>query len=302
MIGQGGDRPGEMDIFVRVARTGSFSAAARELKLTPSGVSRAIARLEARLGIRLMIRTTRTISLTPEGETYHRAALRILRDIDETEQAIAEQASPRGRLRVSVAFTYGQLVIVPLLSDFLARYPEILVDISLSDTVIDLTEGRADVAIRVGPLADSGLMARRLGGSMRSIIASPAYLARHGTPRQPEDLLRGHNCLGFNFRRTRPGWPFRRDGRDFELMVTGNVEANNGDTVVQLARDGVGIARVGSFHIQADLAAGRLVTLLDDYNPGDHEPFHALFVGGATIPARVRVFVDYLAERLMGTV
>ncbi|MGF7146609.1 DNA-binding transcriptional LysR family regulator [Sphingomonas zeicaulis] len=299
MIGQGGDRPGEMDIFVRVVRTGSFSAAARELKLTPSGVSRAIARLEARLGIRLMIRTTRTISLTPEGETYHRAALRILRDIDETEQAIAEQASPRGRLRVSVAFTYGQLVIVPLLSDFLARYPEILVDISLSDTVIDLTEGRADVAIRVGPLADSGLLARRLGGSTRSIIASPDYLARHGTPTRPEDLL-GHNCLGFNFRRTRTGWPFRRDGRDFELMVTGNVEANNGDTVVQLARDGVGIARVGSFHIQADLAAGRLVTLLDAYNPGDQEPFHALFVGGATIPARVRVFVDYLAERLMG--
>ena len=299
MTGQGGDRPGEMDIFVRVVRTGSFSAAARELKLTPSGVSRAIARLEARLGIRLMIRTTRTISLTPEGETYHRAALRILRDIDETEQAIAEQASPRGRLRVSVAFTYGQLVIVPLLSDFLARYPEILVDISLSDTVIDLTEGRADVAIRVGPLADSGLMARRLGGSSRSIIASPAYLERHGTPTSPEDLL-GHNCLGFNFRRTRTGWPFRRDGRDFELMVTGNVEANNGDTVVQLARDGVGIARVGSFHIQADLAAGRLVTLLDAYNPGDQEPFHALFVGGATIPARVRVFVDYLAERLMG--
>lgn len=299
MTGQGSDRPGEMDIFVRVVRTGSFSAAARELKLTPSGISRAIARLEARLGIRLMIRTTRTISLTPEGETYHRAALRILRDIDETEQAIAEQTAPRGRLRVSVAFTYGQLVIVPLLSDFLARYPEILVDISLSDTVIDLTEGRADVAVRVGPLADSGLMARRLGGSTRTIIASPAYLARHGTPEAPEDLL-AHNCLGFNFRRSRPGWPFRRDGRDFELMVTGNVEANNGDTVVQLARDGVGIARVGSFHVTRELADGRLVPLLEAFNPGDHEPFHALFVGGATIPARVRVFVDYLAERLMG--
>lgn len=297
MVRNWSDRAGEMEMFACVVATGSFSAAAREMSLTPSGVSRAIARLEARLGIRLLIRTTRAIALTPEGETYHRAALRILQDLEETEREVADQATPRGRLRVSVALSYGRLEIVPLLREFVEIYPGILVDISLSDTVIDLTEGRADVAIRVGPLPDSGLMARRLGDSDRSVVASPAYLARHGVPAAPEDLL-DHNCLGFNFRRSRTGWPFRRDGRDFELLVTGNIEANNGDTVAQLARDGVGIARVGSFHVAEDIAAGRLIRVLQDFNPGDREPFHALFVGGATMPARVRVFVDYLADRL----
>lgn len=291
------DRASEMEMLALVVAGGSFSAAARALHLTPSGVSRAIARLEARLGVRLIIRTTRAITLTPEGAAYHRAALRILRDLEETEQAVADSASPRGRLRVSVALTYGRLTIVPLLREFIARYPGILVDISLSDAVIDLTEGRADVAIRVGPLADSGLMARRLGESGRTVVASPDYIARYGAPEVPEDLLR-HNCIGFNFRRSRAGWSFCRDGRELELIVTGNVEANNGDTVAQLARDGVGIARVGTFNVTEDIAAGRLVPLLEAFNPGDREPFHALFVGGATVPARVRVFVDYLAEKL----
>jgi DNA-binding transcriptional LysR family regulator len=290
------DRTGEMEVLVRVIEAGSFSAAGRALGLTPSGVSRIVARLEARLGVRLLIRTTRAIALTPEGETYHRAARRILRDLDETEQEVSDQAAPRGRLRVSVALAYGRLFIVPLLRDFLDLYPGILVDISLSDEIVDLTEGRADVALRVGPLPDSALKARRLGDSGRVVIASPGYLARRGTPRVPEDLA-GHNCIGFNFRRSSAGWPFRRDGRDQELRVAGNVEANNGDTVAQLARDGVGIARVGRFHVADDIAEGRLVELLEAFNPDDREPFHALMIGGA-VPARVRVFIDYLVERL----
>lgn len=293
------DRTGEMEVLAQVVARGSFSAAARELGLTPSGISRIVARLERRLGVRLLIRTTRALALTPEGEDYHRSALRILEDMAETERAVADQAAPRGRLRVSATLSHGRLAIVPLLGEFLDLYPGIMVDISLTDAVIDLLEERADVAIRIGALPSSGLIARRLGDSGRSIVASPAYLARQGTPRAPEDLL-DHNCIGFNFRRAAPDWPFVRDGEGFALTVTGNVEANNGDTVAQLAREGIGIARLGSFHVDEDIAAGRLVRLLEPFNPGDREPFHALFVGGNTVPARVRVFIDFLAARLAG--
>jgi DNA-binding transcriptional LysR family regulator len=291
------DRSGEMEAFVAVIREGSFSSAGRVLGLTPSAVSRIVARIEARLGVRLIVRTTRSMILTPEGEAYHLAAQRILADMAETEEAIAEQAAPRGRLRVSAALAHGRLSIVPLLEEFVQLYPHILVDISLGDTLVDIAGGRADIAIRFGPLPDSLLTARKLGENGRTIVASPDYLARMGTPDVPEDLL-DHNCLNFNFRRAEPVWPFRRDGRDYALGVKGNIEANNGETLVQLARQGVGIARVGSFHVIDDIAAGRLVALLEPYNPGDREDIHAVFVGGANTPARVRVFVDFLAERL----
>ncbi len=294
---EGTDRARELEVFSTVARTGSFSAGGRVLRLTPSAVSRTIDRIEARLGVRLLIRTTRALTLTAEGQSYLAAARRILGDLDEAERVIADQGAPRGRLRVSAAFSHGRLCIVPLLGDFGRRYPHILVDISLTDAVVDVAAGQADVAIRFGPLADSALTARRLGETGRSIVAAPDYLARHGTPQVPEDLLR-HNCLNFNFRRAEPVWPFRRDGRDYALAVTGTIEANNGETLGQLAADGVGIARVGNFGVVDDLASGRLVPLLEAFNPGDVEPIHAVFVGGAGMPARVRVFVDFLAERL----
>jgi DNA-binding transcriptional LysR family regulator len=156
--------------------------------------------------------------------------------------------------------------------------------------------GQADVAIRSGPLTDSPLMARRLAANGRTVVASPDYLARCGTPQTPEDLL-DHNCLNFNFRRVEPVWPFRKDGADYRLMVKGSIEANSGETLGQLALDGVGIARVGDFGIGDAVAEGRLVPLLQAFNPGDQEVFHAVFVGGANMPTRIRVFVDYLVER-----
>jgi len=146
-------------------------------------------------------------------------------------------------------------------------------------------------------LADSALTARKLGENGRVIVASPAYLERHGTPLTPEDL-HSHNCLNFNFRRAEPVWPFRDDGRDYALSVHGSIEANNGETLGQLAADGVGITRVGRFSVQPELASGQLVPILEDYNPGDVEAIHAVFLGGVNLPARVRVFVDFLAEKL----
>ena len=282
-----------------MAVAGSFSAAGRGLGLTPSAVSRTVDRIEARLGVRLLLRTTRALTLTTEGQAYLGAARRILTDLDDAEQAIADQGSPRGRLRVSAALSHGRLCVVPLLGEFARLYSHILIDINLTDAVVDIIGGQADVAIRFGPLADSALTARRLGETRRVIVASPDYLARHGTPTVPEDL-HDHNCLNFNFRRTEPIWPFRRDGQDYVLSVRGGIEANNGETLGQLAAAGVGVTRVGAFSVVDELASGRLVPLLDDFNPGDVETIHAVFMGGANTPARVRVFVDFLAERLRG--
>lgn len=297
MVRERVNRAADMEVFVTAIERGSFSAAARVLGLSPSAVSRTIAGIEARLGVRLVLRTTRALAVTPEGEAYHRGARRILQDLSEAEHAICNQGAPRGRLRVSSTLAHGRHALIPLLPEFLERYPAIRVDLSLTDARIDLVEERADVAIRIGPLPDSNLMARRLGDSGRTIIAAPAYLARRGTPRVPEDL-RDHNCINFNFRRHDPDWPFRRDGMDFALDVAGNIEANNGETVVQLVQEGIGIARVGTFHVARLIAEGELVPLLEEFNPGDREPIHALFIGGTTMPARVRVFVDYLVEKL----
>lgn len=276
---------------------GSFSAAARVLDMSPSAVARAIDRIEARLGVRLLLRSTRALSLTAEAQAYFQTARRILADLDDAEQQIADRGSPRGRLRVSAALSHGRLCVVPLLGKFTALYPDILVDIALTDTLVEIAAGQADIAVRFGPLPDSTLTARKLGETARVIIASPDYLKRYGTPEMPEDLHR-HNCLNFNFRRAEPVWPFRRDGRDFTLSVKGSIEANNGETLGQLAAAGVGIARVGTFSVSDVIAAGQLIPVLEAFNPGDVEQIHAVFVGGTNMPARVRVFVDFLASNL----
>lgn len=291
------DRARALEVFASVVDLGSFSAAGRVLGLTPSAVSRQIDRIEARLGVRLLLRSTRALTLTAEGSAYLQAARRILADLDDAEQQIADQGAPRGRLRVSAALSHGRLCVVPLLGAFGRLYPHILVDLALTDSLVDVAAGQADVAVRFGPLPDSGLTARKLGETRRVIVASPDYLARFGIPRVPEDLF-GHNCLNFNFQRVEPVWPFRRSGRDFALSVKGTIEANNGETLGQLAMQGVGVTRVGTFSVGAEIAEGRLVPLLEEYNPGDVEPIHAVFVGGPNVPARVRVFVDFLAENL----
>lgn len=289
-------RSGEMLVFATVAEQGSLSAAARALGLTPSAVSRIIARTEQRLGTRLLLRTTRALTFTAEGEAYLRGARRILADLAEVEEAIADQGVPRGRLRVSAALGHGRMTIVPLVAAFIARYPNITVDLSLGDEVVDILGGQADVAVRFGHLPDSPLTARRIGETGQVVVASPAYLKRHGTPQQPEDLLQ-HNCLRFNFRRAEPNWPFIREGQGFSLKVCGNIECSSGEALAQLAREGAGITRIGEFSVTEDLQRGDLVPLLQAFNPGDREPIHAVFVGGTAMPARVRVFVDFLVEQ-----
>ena len=290
------ERSGEMEIFARVVQEGGFSAAGRSLDLTPSAVSKAIARLEERLGARLLLRTTRALSLTEEGETYYQAALNILQAMSDAEHAAAAGAV-RGRLRVSASLPFGAMFVAPAVPGFLARHPDVIVDFSATDDIVDLLAQRTDVAIRVGDLTDSGLIARKLGQSRRVVCASAAYLEQHGAPKTPGDL-QGHNCLRFNFRRSRTGWPFRQDGRVLEQPVSGNLLVNNGETMRQMALAGVGVARLGLFHVAADIETGALTPLLEAYNPDDLEIINAVYVGGGHVPYRVRAFIDHLVDTL----
>lgn len=295
------NRAGEMEVFVQAAELRSFSAAGRKLGLSPSAVSKLVTRIENRLGTRLLVRSTRLLQPTPEGEVYLARARRILEEIAETERVVAGGAAPRGRLRASCSVGFGVRYVVPLVPDFLARYPGVELDLSLTDGVIDLIEERADVAIRSGPLRDSALKARKILDSRRVVVAAPSYLARHGTPTTPDDL-EGHNCLLFNFRRSIEGWPFRDrvGGREQVKAVVGTLRANNGPTLRRLCLEGVGLARLGQFHVQPDIDAGALVPVLEDFNPEDIELIHAVFAGHEHLAARIRAFVDFLAERIEG--
>ncbi|MEF3063531.1 LysR family transcriptional regulator [Pandoraea apista] len=293
------NRSGDMEVFTRVVELGGFSAAARALHMTPSAVSKLIARLESRLGARLFNRSTRRLQLTPEGSSFHERALRVLADIEAAEREAAAGAVPRGLLRVNSSVPIGSLYLLPVIPAFLAKYPEIRLDLTLTDTVVDLLEQRADVAVRAGPLRDSRLVARKLGESRVHVVASPEYLARNGPLRSPADLIH-HNVMAFNFDRQVQGWPFLDGaGGITHYPQIGNMVVSDGDTMRKLAIEGLGLARHSRYHVDADLRAGRLVTVLEDYNPGDLEPVHAVYVGqGGHLPARVRAFLDFLVANI----
>ncbi len=292
------NRSGEMAVFVRVVRDGSFSAAAKTLDLSPSAVSKLITRLEERLGVALFLRSTRELRLTAEGEEFFEAAQKILDDLDDAEQAIgAGSMQAQGMLRVNASIPFGTHQLLPLVSEFRERYPRVSLDLTLTDQVVDLARERVDVAVRAGKLADGAFRARLLGVSRYAVVASPEYLRRHGTPAEPDDLSR-HTCLGFTFRRSVSQWPFMLDGERRELSVRTQMLTNNGETMRGLALNGVGIARLGRFHIDRDIHEGRLVELLEDFNPGDSEELHALFLAKRHMSRRVRVFIDFLVERV----
>ena len=292
------NRTGEMQVFLRVVETGSFSEAARLLRLTPSTVSKLVSRIEARLGVRLIERSTRALSLTAEGQVYYQRSQALLKELDLIEQELSYGAAATGgTVRVNVSVAIGVLGLEPILPEFWRAYPNIVVDLSLSDEIVDLYLDRTDIAFRVGTLPDSGMVARRIGTSYRKIVAAPSYLARRGVPLTVEDLSR-HNCLGFNFRRAQPVWPLKESGRIVDRAVNGSLLANNGETVRRLTLAGVGLARMGDYHVRADLAAGRLVEVLADVVEPDEEELHAVFLGGQRMPQRVRVFLDFVVPRL----
>jgi DNA-binding transcriptional LysR family regulator len=295
------NRGAEMEVFVRVVEMGSFSAAARALHLTPSAVSKLVTRIEERLGVPLVIRSTRNLQLTPEGQLMLERAQRIVSEIEQTERAVASGSNqPRGPLRVNANIPFATHYLLPLIPEFLGLYPGITLDFTMSDFPVDLIYERADVAIRTGVLHDSSLKARKILESDRHVVGSPIYFARHGVPSHPRELA-SHNCLSFNIRRNLDVWPFKEagpDGSPFELFVTGNMRMDNGETMRKMALAGLGIARLSSFHVGKDIEAGDLIAVLEEFNPGDIEPIHAVYVDHEHLSNRIRVFVDFLAERI----
>ena len=292
------NRSGELEVFVRVIETGGFSAAARTLEMTPSAVSKLVARLEQRLGTRLLQRSTRQLQLTPEGCAFYERGLRVLADLEEAERCASAHAEPRGRLRVNANVPFGQHFLLPLLPAFLQQHPQIGVDLTLTDEVIDLLEQRTDVAVRAGPLKSSSLVARRLGATRMMIVASPSYAQRQGLPASIDELL-AHNRLDIGHARAMQGWPLLHDGTVQSVVPNGSARASNGDALRQLALGGLGLARLAAFQVQADVAAGRLLPVLEAANPGDLEEVHAVFLGqGGYLPLRVRAFLDFLVEKV----
>jgi len=292
------NRFGDMETFLAVTNGGSFAAAAKTLRLTPSAVSRSIGRLEERLGVLLIQRTTRSLTLTPEGISYRDRISGLLAEVEDVEQSLGHsRQGPRGPLRINASVPFGTQCLLPILPRFTEQYPAVTVDLSLSDSVVDLIEERADIAIRIGPLRDTRLRAKKLGRSAMAVVASPDYLARRGTPTEPADLA-GHACLKFSFRRSVDSWAFRIRGRTVQLPVEGSFLGNSGEVVRLMAIAGGGIARLGRFHVAADLAAGRLVEVLAAFNPGDHEDIHAVYNGQDRLALRVGAFLGFLEGAL----
>ncbi|MDM0023723.1 LysR family transcriptional regulator [Variovorax saccharolyticus] len=292
------NRSGEMEAFVQVVDRGSFSAGARALGMTPSAVSKLIGRLEARLATQLVLRSTRRLQLTAEGRLFYERSVRVLADLDEAERCAASGAAPAGRVSINTSVPFGHQVLIPLVPRFLALHPQVTLSIVLTDRVVDLMEERADVAIRWGELPPSDLVARRLGATGQAIVGAPAYLARCGTPHTPAEL-EAHNRLGFTYRRTVPDWPLSVDGRVIDMPVNGNVRAGDGEALRALLLAGVGLGRLSLYQLQPDIDAGRLVPVLEAFNPGDSAPIHAVYLGKpGRLPARVRAVLDFLAAHV----
>ena len=289
-----------MQVFLRVVDTGSFSEAARVLAMTPSTVSKLIGRIEARLGVRLLERSTRRLSLTDEGQAYYDRSQALLAELEEIERDLSKGAAQMGgTVRVNASVGFGMVALEPLLPAFWDAYPNVAIDLALSDEIVDLYLDRTDVAFRVGTLHSSSLKAVKLGTAPRKIVAAPAYLARRGTPQTLEDLA-GHEVLTFGYRRSTAMAPQRDSGRSIDRRGILRLTANNGETMRRMAVAGMGIARMGEFHIREDLAAGRLIEILPEPVLTDTEDIHAVFPGGRHIPHRVRAFLDFMTPRLRG--
>jgi DNA-binding transcriptional LysR family regulator len=290
------NRSGEMEVFVRVVDVGGFSGAARVAGMTPSAVSKLIARLETRLGARLLNRSTRQLQLTPEGCLFYERATRILSDLEDAERSAGAGDQAVGRVRVNTSASYFNHILAPRLPAFLDRHPLVTLDIVQTDAVVDLLAERTDVAVRAGPLKSSSLIARKLGETASVIIAAPSYLERWGEPRSIADLEQ-HNRLGFGYARAVDGWPLHENGQTIVMPVTGRVQASDGEGLRHLALSGVGLARLAAFTVHEDIAAGRLVPLLGHLATGESEAFHTVYLGqGGALPSRVRALLDFLAE------
>jgi DNA-binding transcriptional LysR family regulator len=294
------DRFASMAVFVKVVESSSFAAAARHFRLSPAMASRHVHALEEQLGAQLLNRTTRRVSPTEVGQAYYQRVRQILADIEEADRLATDlHAAPHGLLRITSSQTFGVRHLAPAIADYLALCPEVLMDVTLNDRYLDVIEEGFDLAVRIGHLEDSSLIARRLAPVRLALCAAPDYIARHGTPQTPADLAQ-HNCLIYTYAAAQSEWRFvDGEGKEEAAHITGRLLANNGDVLRIAALQGQGIALAPTFMLGEDLRAGTLVRLLPAYTPPE-VGLYAVYPPSRHLSAKVRSFVDFLVTRFGG--
>lgn len=286
----------ELQAFVTIVDSGSIVAAAEHLSQTTSGVSRALSRLETKLKVTLIERTTRKLKLTQEGQLFLEKARKILHDLAEAEDSLLKSDEDiSGLIRVDSATPFILHVIVPLMHEFMQKYPKIEIELNNHDQIIDLLEHKTDVAIRFGELNDSSLHAKLLCRSRLYLVASAEYIERHGRPLKTEELVE-HSLIGFSQSLHLNTWPVELNGMPYTARPA--IKASNGETVRQLALEGLGITCLSRFLVQDDLNSGRLVALLEDQIKIEYQKIHAVYYQREHLPKRVRLFIEFLAEKL----
>jgi len=286
------DRIDQIRAFVATAQTGSFTAAADQMGISNRLTSKYVAELEARLGVRLLQRTTRKVGLTPAGEDLLARAPALLDDFEAVLSEVSESSKGlSGTLRVSAPITFGEIYVVGMLARFVAAHPEVTIDLRLDDKYLDLASVGLDLAFRLGHFDQASLKVRRLGEFRSVLVASPDYLARYGTPATPEDLSY-HACIVDMNRRNPRRWMFRKDGSETIANVTGRFQVNSASAAVDLAIGGLGMAFVPSFALHGAIATGDLAALLDDYK-SESAPVGAVYLEGRTLPRKVRTLIDF---------
>jgi DNA-binding transcriptional LysR family regulator len=283
----------QISTFVDVAAKGSLSAAARAEGIAPAMIGRRLDALEERLGVKLLQRTTRKIALTNEGHAFLEDCQRILADLENAESAVSERsAKASGHLLISAPAGFGRQHVAPLIPSFLAQHREVSVTLNLNDRVVDLIGEGIDVAIRIAALSDSNLIGVKLADNKRVVVASPAYLKRHGAPASLDDLAK-HNCLAMSSEGSQRGWTFRQNGKNVTLKVTGNMVCNDGAVLHEWALSAKGLAWRSMWEVGTAIESGRLVTVLDEFAaPGND--IYAVFAQRRHLPLRIRAFVDFL--------
>ena len=288
----------DIAVFAQVVESGSFTAAAERLSLSKSVVSKYVTRLEERLGARLLHRTTRKISLTEIGRRFYERSQLGLREIEEAEAEVSLlQSQPRGTLRINAPMSFGVMRLAPVIPEFLERYPALAVDVHFDDRKVDVIEGGFDVSVRISELADSSLVARRIGPCRHVVVASPAYLECQGTPRTPRELQE-HNIVSYQYQGSVRQWEFiDPEGKPVQVAVDGNIQMNNSLGMREAVLNGAGIMRTPAFIVDRDIEQGRLIPLLTQYKML-HLSIYAVFPQRRHLSPKVRAFVDFMAERI----
>lgn len=291
------DKLRAMETFVRIVERGSLTAAADALRTSPPSVVRTLAALEAELDVRLLNRTTRRLALTDEGREYYERCKRVLADVEDAQAALsARRAAPKGRLRVTAPVMFGRLHVAPLVTQFLARYPAVHVELLLLDRVVDLVEEGIDAGVRIGQLPDSSLVAVGVGQTRRVVCASPAYLRRHGSPKIPAELT-SHRCVSFSGVAPNNEWWLQTDGSPTRIRIEPLLASNQFDVALAACAQGAGLGQFLSYQVQPLLDAKRLARVLRDFEPPS-APIHLIYPQARLLSANVRAFVDWTLPRL----